>query len=1229
MMHEMIKTRENYISVIRRELLGPGSEISIPDEKHELISSSPDGRYSLGVLFPPDCKMNADNDDTVRAEESEEEDNSPEEDLQEDNSSERDEHEVADVTPDEEDNLDEQVSLSAQNMPSSAGITFLGRGDTDKVSCHINFGTYRRTLPKDCIVPFEVKMPERVQVPTGLNLHVKYDIENQCFRLLDSELTKKMITAAQHSAEERDEERDPFPAMYQLYEQLVHGYVRVPHSLDIVLDFTNGDYFESGDEGIDGIPVKINGLRRKYHDDVWSVTVMLVNNAKASARKHYKIDGYDIHQAIFQPEIKISTDENDFLFEPFSANDSVNSDSGEELTLEMQYRNKRNYANGLGAAANWDIDADGKGHIWTDFYPVREMPGMEFSIPKEADINSNALKMLHLSDLDPSSKESKIHELNTILQAYESWIVKKKKQAENLDDRFTEVKGTVLNNCETALRRMREGLQSLQTNNNAWIAFQLANRAMYMQRVHLKLQSKTSNIERFPDDEELSKLLDTIEEDGYETANQIVSDKYEWRLFQIAFLIMSINSIINDSHDDRRIVDLIWFPTGGGKTEAYLGLTAFSIFYRRLQHPDSCGGTTVMMRYTLRLLTAQQFTRASTLICACEYIRSDSTSRKPRYHKYPLGDECISIGLWIGGNHTPNRNEEAKALLKKLNDAKAGNLRNVKEQNNKFQVLKCPWCGTKLVKEIKDGKLVGQWGYVMENNSHFRLRCPQESCFFSSEDSLPIQVIDEELYNNPPSLLFGTVDKFAMLPWRPAIGSFFGIGSKNRAPELIIQDELHLISGPLGTMVGLYETAIDDLCNSKGIPTKIIASTATIRRAREQCMALYDRKVSQFPPPGIDAEDSFFSREAKIDHEKDKFGRIYIGLMGAGKTKAMMEVRVISALMQHIHQMKIDDEIKDKYWTLTGYFNSLKELGKCTTLVEDDVKDAIRRIAMRLGNRSDARRVLSADELTSRVSTTQLNETLDKLEKLNYSKENIENRRYASNIVLATNMISVGIDVARLNVMLMVGQPKLTSEYIQASSRVGREFPGIVFTLYDGVRSRDRSHYEQFRSYHDAFYKYVEPTGATPFSGPARDRALHAIVIGLLRNLEADLQEEKSVSEFDDSKYQSRINLIKKSILERNAHIVSEISPDAENDNEIISAEIDTIIEKWKRFAESGNENMYYGERFLVKAPQNGEKRLLKVFSAHTFDDEHPFETMTSMRSVDGTVQGNVRIWED
>lgn len=1230
---QMLDARDQYISLIRSELLGPGSELNLPDAEHELISSVPDTRYSMGILFPHNTMMGADNDEVLLESEKDAEEATDTPSAENAASGEQSPNQERDVSVDDDDSLDEEISLAAQNKPSSMGISFLATGNPDKIVCDVTFATYHRARIEECRVPAALSFPDRLRIPDTLRQYVYYNAEEKEFRLHKEGMGSKEIRAARGSfTDSEEDEIDIFPFLYRLADQTNRGYVREPHRAEITLDFSRSDYADTDGMSIDDTTAKLTGIRRRYRNGIWSITIMLVNEtSREQKQKERTKDASPYgkrHPCLFQPEISISTCKNELHFHEYGGAAGFELLDDEEKSLELQYRHKKVYATGLGTSADWEIAEDGTGTVCTEYFPGNEVPSMDFNIPDGCGIPSEALSMKHLSDLDSSSREKKLRRLETIVSAYRAWIDQKVESISKLEEIYHSTAHQNMVGCTSACDRMEQGLELLREDDNAWHAFELANRAMYMQRAHLQLQAKTGNVDRFPDDEELSALLEKIEEDGYEQVDQFISDYYSWRLFQIAFLLMSITSITRDDSLDRELVDLIWFPTGGGKTEAYLGLTAFTIFYRRLRYPNAAGGTTVMMRYTLRLLTAQQFTRASTLICACEYIRKDAISKRPRYGRYALGNERISIGLWIGNDHTPGKNKDAQEHCKELLNAKFNELPSVKEKHNKFQVLKCPWCGTKLTKEVRERKLIGTWGYRMRNNAHFELFCPQESCFFNSEGSLPIQIVDEELYTAPPSLLFATVDKFAMLPWKPQISSFFGINTANRAPELIIQDELHLISGPLGTMVGLYETAIDLLCRSKNNKTKIIASTATIRRAAEQCAALYGRKVCQYPHPALDAEDSFFAREAVLNHETGKFGRQYIGLMAAGKTKATMEVRTLAALLQRMHMMALPENVKDSYWTLTAYFNSLKELGKTQTLLGDDVKDSIKRTAKRLGSPDNARLLTTIDELTSRVSTSRLNETLDKLEKLNYSKENIQNHRYASNVLLATNMISVGIDVARLNVMLMVGQPKLTSEYIQASSRVGRRDPGIVFVMYDGARSRDRSHYEQFRAYHDSCYKYVEPTGATPFSKPARDRALHAVVIALLRLLEPELSEEKKASMFETGQYASRIQQIRNFILERNEFVSSHISPDADNENELVAKEIDEILEQWEAFATDEND-LYYGEKFMVQSPQNGERRLLKVFNSMSREGENPFGTMTSMRSVDGTIRGNVRIWED
>lgn len=1210
---EFLSARDEYITRVKEELLGPGSEISIPDSEHELITNSPDVRYSIGILFPKNNKLNADSNDSSRVEE--ESGELPEDPSDEDEGTEGDGKEKPDpVAPAEEENLDEEISLAAQNMPSSLGFTFLVSSDPQLLKCEVIFATYRRATMPDCRIPFSPDCPEKYAVPPQLSSYVVYDNEEKCLKLRTG-LNRKTVRDLHEQDFLDGDEYGIFPAMYKLCDQLKGGYVRVPHNADVVIDFSSGDYVDNN-KRLDETSAKITALKRKINENLYSVTVMLVNDDEE------KSNGT---RCLFQPTVKIKSDVNGFRFCEYSSLVDFNLLDAEEQSLELQYRNKRVYGTGLGTSVNWNIDADGNGEIYNDFFPETEVPSMDFSIPQGLGIHKEALSMRHLSDLDQTEKSQKLSELKSVADAYSGWIDTLKEKQQELSACYKAAAESNIAGCLKARNRMLAGLKVLNDDSVAWTAFSLANRAMFMQRVHLKLQSDMADIDRYPGDEDLTKLLETLD---YGEPRSITGDNYAWRLFQIAFLLMSIESVTNDTACDRDVADLIWFPTGGGKTEAYLGLTAFTIFYRRLAHLPDSDGTTVIMRYTLRLLAAQQFTRASTLICACEYIRSDAVSRHPKYGKYPLGNTEITIGLWIGREHIPNTNADAKKHLKELTDARTDTLQYAKEQHNKFQVLKCPWCGTKLVKDRIGTKMVGTFGYRMRNNRHFELFCPQESCFFNQQGKLPIQIVDEELYACPPTLLFGTVDKFAMIPWKKEIGTFFAAGTGNRAPDLVIQDELHLISGPLGTMVGLYETAIDALCTRNGIRPKIVASTATIRRAKEQCSALYNREVSQFPHPGLDAEDSFFARESIINYDHKIYGRKYVGLMPSGKTKAMMEVRSIAALMQEINTMDLPDDIKDKFWTLTVYFNSLKDLGKCSTLVDDDVKDFIKRTAYRLGSAKDARMIARADELTSRVNTTQLNETLDKLEKLCYSKENIENKRYPSNILLATNMISVGIDVARLNVMLLVGQPKLTSEYIQASSRVGRSFPGVAFALYDGSKSRDRSHYEQFKPYHESFYKHVEPTGATPFSKPARDRALHAVIIAMVRVLEDELSAEKGAAKFNRKDYAARIAELKKYITERASDISKRMNTEMVDDSSEIALEIDSVFEKWEQLAENfDEEHFYYGEKFLIKEPDDGEGRLMKPFN--TSRNDPAFDTMTSMRNVDSTVAGNVLIWEE
>lgn len=1197
LLNEILDTRKLLTEQFRRELVGPGSEPLCLDDEHELIQTKPEKRYCIGILYPQESQIQVENDETT---------GDAEEELEEEHVEKKEKEVIENKKSyfDGEENLDEEVSLSTQNKPSSMGITFLLDGKQDRLKIHVKFATYRKAKLSDC----EIKLPEKVYIPAKFGDIFVIDEEKHTVKITQ-QIKSHQITEVYRNEDIEDISFQEYA--YKLVKLLEQGTVREPHEFEYEIVWKDKEYVESA-ERLGETPAKITALRHQIKENVFSYTVMLVNDETYSKAASQRM--------ILQPEIRIESEENNIRFVDYSKINTITDGNSEEAAIALEYRNKKSYASGLGTATKWEVDENGTGYIANDFYPIYEVPSMDFEVDSKYNVSKNTLSMRFLSDLDSDvEKDEKVVLLRQFVEAYGTWISEQEFLRQSLEEEYIYQADKHIENCTFSLERMRRGIDYLENNDVAWNAFQLANRAMYMQRVHIMKQGAMS--ERYTaiyaDNEELEEWFDEL---NYKDE----PDNCFWRPFQLAFILLNIVSISNDDiqNVERDLVDLIWFPTGGGKTEAYLGLTAYTIFYRRMVYKDNCDGTTVMMRYTLRLLTAQQFTRAATLICACEKIRTDCLSRRPKYKKYQINGKEISIGLWIGGAHVPNTLEKAKEHISKFDGVTFQSINDVKVNHNKFQVLKCPWCGSQMTKDKCDGKLKGDWGYkIGKNGKSFYLNCPSDFCDFHAK--LPIQIIDDELYKEPPTLLFATVDKFAMLPWRKEVGNFFGYDSENRAPELIIQDELHLISGPLGTMVGLYETAIDYMCQNKGAKPKIIASTATICRAKEQCSALYNREVYQFPSPGINEDDSFFAKAADVSQ---KPGRLYIGMMPSGKTKAMMETRIMAAVLQLVKGLDVSDECKDNFWTLTAYFNSLKELGKCSSIVDDDVKDYIRRLARRTPNGPATRGIGRADELTSRNSTTELNDTLDKLEKVHYSSDNDKNKVFASNILLASNMISVGIDVSRLNIMLMVGQPKLTSEYIQASSRVGRKFPGIVLTQYDASRSRDRSHYEQFKQYHSSFYKYVEPTCVTPFSEPARDRALHAVAISMIRHIEG-LQDDDAISAFDRTSFKDDLKDITAFIEERVEKINERLPYEIKSDADDVEKELEDIYEKIELLADRANhEKLNYGRKYMVNSPDEGEYRVLKTFDSFDKNDL-VFDTLTSLRDVTPGINGSIIVF--
>jgi hypothetical protein len=863
-------------------------------------------------------------------------------------------------------------------------------------------------------------------------------------------------------------------------------------------------------------------------------------------------------------------------FHPYRAALSE-ADTDDERSNQLLFRNKHTFAVGHGCSPAWeDNENDLSRQLETTVLPRYEIKPI---VP--VSLSGIDLKMAELSDLNDSDLEGLLISLQ---KAYAAWITEQEEIASaTLSGELLETAERHIANCRECLYRMEAGLELLLSEPKAERAFRLMNRAMLLQQLRYSVP-----LTKWETDKRGNFLpLNTPVMPDLNDTRTWPQGLGSWRPFQLAFILMNLHAMIDPEHPDRNMVDLIWFPTGGGKTEAYLGLTAYTIFLRRLNDTED-SGTAVLMRYTLRLLTAQQFQRAASLICACDLLRNENEEE--------LGKERITIGLWVGEDVTPIYRRDALTSFSRMEQGK--------DEDNPFIVLKCPWCGTQMgyLKDGKAGRVKGYKRQAVGGRATVVYRCDNAGCEFSASDfQLPLTVIDEDIYDDPPTLLIGTVDKFAMLTWRPQARKLFGFrdhAARLSPPGLIIQDELHLISGPLGSMVGLFETMIEELCTLNGIKPKIIASSATISRAREQINALYGRgmtNVTIFPPQCLNAGDSFFARE-----ERTAAGRIYTGIFASAlPSHATAQVRVISALLQAAKSVPAATEAeRDPYWTSLIYFNSIRELGHAATLIRADIREYLNSIWIRKGIRGDERRFINRDiELTSRMNSSDIPEYLEQL----YVAHEGNRATWPVDVCLATNMISVGVDIPRLGLMTVIGQPKTTSEYIQATSRVGRgrNAPGLVFTIYNCSKPRDRSHFEQFQSYHAKIYSKVEPTSVTPFSAPARERALHSVLVGLIRFYGEHNRDEPRP--FPDAELISRVRAI----------IAERIGLIDEDEVEAAMQLVDEKLTYWQ------NElPMLYGKfGALTDTP------LMYPAGSHPQPDikKRAWSTPTSMRNVDST----------
>lgn len=1198
--------RKKFQDRITKGMLGPGSDTWGVADNEEIISDYPLIRYFTGVLFPdktnPDTQLDS---DTAEVENESEEN----EELEESNIK----KEVLDII--EENSVStkkengEDLKLSQNSFfPTNIGLTICLTDSVENVDVDFSFGLYYQPTFKEKKIKinkagydsfFEDKIPYQLPFKDKLKF-------NGEFMFLENDLEghsgggDKTRSGDYQSFDEFRNSENLVGTSAKYYigylEKLISRAWKRKHilrKLTIKVEPTSEPIpIELPDNLHKELKVGYN-VKTYFHQGRKYVKIQLVNTSVPHPKNKFSNKNEKLNsKCLFQTDISVTS--NKIL--PYKTQYERFPFDKEAEKLNFIYRKIKSFGIGHNCAVDWEGEKPTT--IKTSFLPHADIKDVKNDFEDTNDTKLNdALNIKNLSTFG-FPKNKVIESLKYFISLYEQWIINQELKTKNLDFNDIETSLDIISKQTENLSRLKESIVLLE-EDNIFKAFQMANTAMYIQMI-------TSNDKDFGKDEkELSELTNNINYNSFDFFRKYNAEQrkidgkikfiLKYRPFQLAFMLLSIDGVVNNLSKSRKeIVDLIWFPTGGGKTEAYLAVTALTIIWRRLNNEIGYEGTTVIMRYTLRLLTAQQFERASRLISALEFLR-----QQPEF-KAILRTEPISIGLWVGMASTPNKLEVAKKKIDEIEkecDRKNGN----PKEKNIFQISACPWCGTKLISKNED-----KWDYGFDyTRTDLNLNCLNKNCAFHKK--LPIQVVDELLYENPPTLLFGTVDKFAMLAWQEKAFMFFNTHDDSKLPpDLIIQDELHLLSGPLGSITGIYESVIELLSTKNGHAPKIIASTATTRNTDSQIKKLYgNRNVNVFPPTGITQEDSFFARE---DISKSK--KRYLGFMPTGKTAIDTQLQILAHLLVARLEVYLDDKTKgsaNNYWSIVSYYNSLRDVGRTNNKVGDEITTYTGYLQNRLasifpGHIDDYMYnylgiYSRTKELTSRIQSERIKETLSEIER-EFSEKNFstdeKGRKYLNDVVdiiLATNMISVGIDISRLNIMLLNGMPKNIAEYIQASSRVGRSTKGLAITLYDPNRAREKSYFEHFKTFHQTFYKSVEPLSVTPFTENTINKMLSSILVAFIRqNYPGELNRKNQAGYFTKDKIQPLLDFIKNRFINQ------------KDDCELFEREIKRLADEWEEKISQVNLQKY--DEILLKP---GE---------HDGDNED-WILMQSMREVD------------
>ena len=925
--------------------------------------------------------------------------------------------------------------------------------------------------------------------------------------------------------------------------------------------------------------------------------------------------------------------------------------------LNLQYRNRLEYGIGRTCSVDWSVEAGSRraSAVWTTWLPVAETPETRARSVEDALLSMDALSRITLEELRAG--------LQPLVAGYGLWLDGQEAAAAQLPEHLRETADLALWEARRVHQRLQAGLEHVASDEEALRCFRFMNQVMRDQRIASQVAAARASDPALS----IQAAQDQVAALGEPAAS--------WRPFQLAFILTQLGALTDPtaplrSADHHARVELLFFPTGGGKTEAYLGLAAYTFAIRRRQGVvdsidgplDGRGGVAVLMRYTLRLLTAQQFQRATALMCAAELAR--------RADEDTWGREPFRIGLWVGTDVSPKRFEEADEQLSRANEYGSHRL-------TVLQIQRCPWCGTPITAaQVKADATLRR---VLVHCGDELARCPFAKGGAVVE-GLPVLTVDEEIYRLTPAFVIATVDKFARLAREGEAAALFGyVGQRCarhgyvhpdyaacnistahpatndhpaatvrpvgrlRPPDLIIQDELHLITGALGTCVGLFEVAVETLASwerSDGKPVRplIVASTATVRNAQEQVRGLYGRQVEMFPPQVLDVADTFFSQEIPVSKENP--GRRYVGVSAQGVRLASAEIRVSEVLLS-AGQLSFDrcGADADPYMTLVGYFNATRELAGMARYMADDVQTRVKRprkdsgFPSRLGASFG---LLNIGELTSRIASSEIGKTLDRLGlefdpgydtteafRARITDQDAGKRVGARkdipfDVVLATSMLQVGVDVQRLGLMLVVGQPKNTAEYIQASSRVGRDpaRPGLVVALGNWARPRDLAHFEQFRHYHETFYAQVEALSVTPYSPTSLARGIDGLLVSTARVMHADLPDglspERAAWRIKDQR--AAVEAIAELLKGRIA--AAALSDDAtKRASDLLVNRLDRWSERAKRAAEMSKTLVYErtgeGDKYLplIISPENA-----KVTAASSV--QAPFIVANSMREV-------------